>query len=492
MATFVVSSNRVVDWTAPILGVLALAISGCSSASSGSSKIEKRLDGIERRLDQIVEAKSGRSSPVGTDHGKSKPETDSEQFLKAAKVAFAEDSNERGVALLSAALAKRPDFVAALDLFGERLRIQFDKAMEEADWELAQAQIPTYETAIRSGLAGCASVDDVDALLKKLHDLEPWTAALNDKVKSELAAISKSVDDKTTTDEALQGLDARLRDLPTARIHDAVLKDLFELTNKVAVRRNHLRREKLTERLAQLRTESQRTELKLATVRELITSADQLHSEVVELQPEDDNNKRFTTEVRDLRDQLDRVFQVRSLHETQTISDKDATLALEQARRLLTTGRSLANDGKLRMAGEQLAEAELTLGTVDRLSSLAVQKQARKMADEIRREAIGFRVQQERLYNLWAIGQLEDSLADYEKALGWFKNDKEAFKKALREKVGVIDAQLLHPATHALYTEMFQKLYGGLANAERAEITKAIELSDKRPLSDGTPPAAGK
>lgn len=392
---------------------------------------------------------------------------------------------------MSAALALHPNSIEALDFYGERLRIQFGKALEEGDWELAQAQIPAYEIAIRSGLACCRSIDDVEGLLKKLDDVKPLASALNDRVKSELGAISMCVEDNAVTEEALEGLDARLRDLPTARIQDAVLKDLFELTNKATERRNHLRAEKLTARLSQLRTESQRTELKLASVRELQARVDQLHSEVMELRHDDGSNKKLVTETRDLRDQLDRLLQVRSLHETQTISDKDANQSLEQARRLLAKARSLAKDGKLQTAGEQLAEAELILGTVDRLSSLDVQKQVRKTADEIRREAIGLRVQQERFYNLWAIGQLEDSLADYEKALGWFKNDKEAFKKALREKVGVIDAQALHPATHALYTEMFQKLYGGLSNVERAEITKAIELADKRPLSDVTTESSG-
>jgi hypothetical protein len=159
---------------------------------------------------------------------------------------------------------------------------------------------------------------------------------------------------------------------------------------------------------------------------------------------------------------------------------------VDQARRLLTAAQADGKSGKLQPAGEKLAQAELILGSVDRLSSLEVQQKARGLSETIRHEALPIRSQQEQRYNLWAIDRLQESLADYQKALGIFLNDKEAFKRTLQDKVGVIDTQILHPATHALYQEMFQKLYGGLSNADRVEITRAIELAEKIRISDET------
>ena len=63
-------------------------------------------------------------------------------------------------------------------------------------------------------------------------------------------------------------------------------------------------------------------------------------------------------------------------------------------------------------------------------------------------------------------------------------DDEEAFKKILREKVGAIDTNHLHPATYALFTEMFQKLFSELSNEDRVEITHVIELAEKRRLTD--------
>ena len=407
---------------------------------------------------------------------------DSASLLAAAKVAFAANDSEKAVAALSAMLAREPANSSALDLYRDRLHQQFENAISERDWELAQVQIAAYDSAIRAGLIACASADQVESLWRRQEELRSWASSLEEKIVVEADDIAGKIDGSQL--DALAGLEARLQDLPTARLTQRMLERLVDLSQRIAMRQNGLNTESRKDRLAKLRAQSEVANLGLTTLRELQTEAETLHSEIVEAEIRGGKDQELLTASRGLLGEIDRRLQIKSLHEMQAIADADAAQSLKQAKMLLETGRASVKEEKFQTAGEKLAEAELVLGAVDRLASVDVQLKARKLADEIRREAIAIRSQQERKYNLWAICQLEQSIADYKKAAGFFNDDEEAFKKILREKVGAIDTNHLHPATYALFTEMFQKLFSELSNEDRVEITHVIELAEKRRLTD--------
>ena len=409
-----------------------------------------------------------------------------EVLVQAAKVAFSKQpaQEERGIALLSAALALQPHSVAGLDLYQEVLRGKYVAALEQSDWNLARTQLLILENTIQAGLADCQSETDVTQLLERLQVAKKWTTEFHTGIQRELADIQKRLEGPPVDESVLQGLRIRIETIPATGLPDPLTSQLLTLATRVAERQLQGEQRELQAIYLQLKGRSEKADVDLSTLRELQAHAEHLLHRVLGVQSQQTFELKLIGNVRELCDQLDQFLQVRSLRAGQQLSDQEARNSLQLAQELLTKAKSSQKSRKFQAAGQSLAEAELLLGQVDRLSSLPVQKQARELGEQIAREAIGVRVQQQRMYNLWAITQLELSLADYKAAQGYFANDKEAFKKSLRERVGVIDPQLLHPATHALYTEMFQRLYSGLDNANRAEITKAIELTDKKPLSD--------
>lgn len=430
----------------------------------------------------VTDAGNGQPKSAATSVFNKEGDESIASLIAAAKTAFAADNADKAVALLSASLARDPAHPQALDLYRDRLHQQFDTALTERDWELAQVQMAAYDSAIRAGLVACLSSEQVDGLWRRQDELRSWTSTLDEKVLAECNDIEAKVDDSQP--DVLPGLEARLRDLPTARITDDTLKRMVHLTERIATRQHGLNARRRRDRLAELRDRAQATDLDLNTLRELQTEVEVLHSEIVEGGVVGDTGRELLNSSRGLLGEVDRRVQVKSIHEMQTIADTDAAQSLEKAKKLVAVAHETTKQEKFQAAGEKLAEAELVLGTVDRLASITVQLQARKLTDEIRREALAVRSQQERRYNLWAICQLEQSIADYKKASSIWNDDEVAFKKILREKVGTIDPNHLHPATHALFTEMFQKLFGELSNEDRVEITRVIELAEKRRITD--------
>lgn len=406
----------------------------------------------------------------------------SASLLAAAKTAFDANDSEKAVATLSAVLAREPSNPDALDLYRDRLHQQFDAANSERDWELAQVQIAAYDSAIRAGLVACASPDDVESLWRRQEELRSWASSLEKKVATEANDIEAKIDG--CQPDTLAGLETRLRELPTARLTQDMLGRLVALAQRITERQNGLSTEIRRARLAKLRVRAESADLDLNALRELQTESETLYSEIVEADVRGHHDQELQTASRGLLSEVDRRLQIKSLHEMQAISDADAAHSLKRAVTLLETARASVKEGKFQSAGEKLAEAELVLGAIDRLASVDAQLKARKLADEIRRDALATRSQQERKYNLWAICQLEQSIADYKKAAGIFNDDEEALKRILRDKVGAIDSNHLHPATYALFTEMFQKLFSELSNEDRVEITRVIELAEKRRLTD--------
>lgn len=402
-------------------------------------------------------------------------------LVAASTSAFERNDSESAIALLSAALSKRPNDPAALNLYRERLGEQFQVALKDMDWNQAQLQIAAYDSAIRAGLVACNSTRDVEELLRRKDALKPWNSALDDKILAEIKSVKDAIGSAKA--ESLPGLQQRLRDLPTARASEAILQELLGISESIAQRNWALKANDLTARLKELRTQAESPQLDLQKLREIQGKAEALNVEVIDSRSDDPKAGELLTQSRTFLGELDRRLQIQSLRETQSIADADAKQILDKATKIMATANDLANAAKHQAAGEKLAEAELVLGSIDRLASLSIQKQVRKLSADIRGRAIAVRSRQERDYNLWAIEQLEKSIADYKKAVGYFRDDKEAFKKILREQVGVIDPQHLHPATYALFSEMFQKLFSELTNEERAEITKVIEETQKRRLA---------
>ncbi|GEM_PF-6470243 len=189
-------------------------------------------------------------------------------------------------------------------------------------------------------------------------------------------------------------------------------------------------------------------------------------------------------ECHDLLSQLDQRLQVHSVRQMQSIADADARRAVDEAKAILQEVEANTHSRQLQWRGEKLAEAELHLNRIDKLCSIAIQNEARQVLEAIRRQAIAFRTQQAREYNLWAIGNLEQSIADFKRAKGWFNDNEEEFMKTLREKVGRIDPQHLHPVTYSLFAEMFQKFLSELNPDQKVKVTRAVETTERKPLSD--------
>ncbi len=171
------------------------------------------------------------------------------------------------------------------------------------------------------------------------------------------------------------------------------------------------------------------------------------------------------------------------------MADADAIEAVSRVDTILKDiDEKLKNpeDVKYQWCGERLVEAELLLNRIDRLCSQEIQEKARKFQEEIRKRALSYRVKQQQKYNVWAIKVLEDAMKAHSGATPWYwKNDRNKLKEIISDHLGEIDSQHLHPVTHALFTEMFQKVLSDLKDNDlKVEVTRNVEMKEKKGLSD--------
>jgi hypothetical protein len=415
------------------------------------------------------------------------PDDHATAMVAEAESAFQNDKESLAIGLLSAALAIDPANGRAIDTYRDRLRARFQAAVESHDWELAGIQVAAYDSTVRGALRGAATKTAVELLVARQEDVTRWEEVLalaREKfVNEEIVAIEKQL--VGASSDMLSALDSRIRQLPTDELADELVEGLADLALRLVRLKQESRLGALRVEFDKLTASANSPGIDAAGLRELRVQAEQLNAQIAEarLQGAGDQTT-FQAACQDVLSQLDQRLQINSIRQMQTIAEVDARKAVSDAKAILDDLKKNSASKSYQWRGGKLAEAELHLNAIDRLCSIAIQNETRQLVESIRKDAIKYRAQQSREYNLWAIGVLEASIADYKKAKGWFNDDEDAFMKTMREKVGQIDPQHLHPVTYSLFAEMFMKFLGELDPPQKVAVTQAVETGDKKPLSD--------
>lgn len=421
-----------------------------------------------------------------TDRPEAQPDNRVSPLVTEAESAFQGGKDQFGIALLTAALNNDPDNGRAIEVYQTRLRQRFEKALDDQDWESAELQVAAYDATIHGAFRGAATKEDVQALVERQEQVARWEQQLSDErecfLRQEIAAITQqtAAADETT----ISNLDARLRQLPTQGLDDELVGELAALALHIERRHQIARLDSLKAQLAKLTAASANPKTGMSELRELRIQSEQLSAQIVEARVQGAEDIKLQAACQDLLTQLDQRLQVSALRQMQTIADADAKNAIDEARRKLDVLQQKNKSESRQHFGETLAAAERLLLRIDRLCSTGIQDEAHGLLECIRAQVVILRTEQLREYNLWAIGVLEESIADYKKAKGILDDDEQAFMTALREKIGRIDPQHLHPVTHSLFAEMFQKLLSELDPDQKIAATRAVESAERRPLSD--------
>lgn len=407
------------------------------------------------------------------------------EFVKIADAAFKEKDEDKGAAYLSAALVLEPANRAALDLFRERAHTRFRGAIRDKDWELAQIQLAGYDSTVRTGLKGASERAAVEDLLARQRDAGAWEVELREARDAAFVAETKAIDEELPKADAarLREWEGRLKQVPLDALGDKARDETKGVAARLLSRKRQVEKERLDQALRQLAAECGKADLPLARLRELRAQAQHVHGQIVEAGLDGAEVVKAQAACEGIVTQLDQRLQVLSIREMQQIADADAVNALDVVDKVFAEIEKNYKDWTYHHCGEKLAEAEAHLSRIDRLCSLEMQRKALDRQQKIRKDALYYRTHQQKKYNLWAIGVLEDAMAEYQKNKGYFKDDKDGLKKILAESLGEVDSQYLHPVTHALFTEMFQKILSDLNNDMKVEATRAVEEAEKRPIS---------
>lgn len=449
--------------------------SGCGAQSSGD--INKKLAGIESQLTR-VESRLSHSDPLG--------DGNADRLVAEAESAFQADKERLAIALLASALVIRPNNAKAIDAYRNRLRSRFQAALKEHDWDTAETEIAAYDSTVRSALRGAVTKPAVEAIVGRQDEVSRWEQELiqarDQFLKAEISAIEGQLDGADA--ETLSALDVRVRQLPTDGLTDESVERVANLALKLVRLEQEGRLRTLEEDLDKTSGSAIKPKVDPAALRELRIHAEHLNARIAEARLQGAEATQMQSACQELLSQIDQRLQVNSIRQLQTIADADAKKAIDDSRVILSDLKKNGASKTYQWCGGKLAEAEVYLNKIDRLCSVAIQTETHDLLESIRRDAIAFRAQQARAYNLWAIGVLEESVSDYKKAKGWFNDDEEAFMKTMREKVGQIDPQHLHPITYSLFAELFQKFLGELEPSQKVTVTRAVESAERRPLSD--------
>lgn len=405
-------------------------------------------------------------------------------LVENARRAFSESKDDLGVALLAAGLMVTPDDEGGLDLYRRRLSTRFENALKDKEWDVAEVQIAAYDSALRDALQTTSTPEAVERLVGRREQLKDWDTQLQRALEAEIDEIQTQLQDPQA--DQLPGLEQRVTSIPANRLDDVVRRELAAVARELVRFQDKGRLSDFQNRLANLESRAKAETALTNDLRILQVEAERLHADVVEYDLDGGDAEGLLGRCRSLLAQLDQRLQVRSVREMQMIADVEGRQALEAARVLYGEAQEFRSDRNRtwQSAGEKLVAAELQLARIDRLASLALMEETRALAETIKKDSLVYRANQQRRYNLWAIQQLEESIGDFRKAQGILNDNEDAFMEILENKIGQIDPQHLHPVTHSLFSEMYQKLIAELDNDSRVEITRAIESADRKPLSD--------
>jgi hypothetical protein len=433
------------------------------------------------------------------------------EFLEEARAAFRDGKDDAGVAYLSAALVAEPANADALNLYEERLRNHFEEAIRSRDWELAQVHVAGYDSAVRAGLKGVRTKAQVQDLLERQRKLAAWETSLREKrdqfACEEVSAVLEKLD---TDDRAeLHILEIRLKKLPLAVLGTEARAQLASAALRLRERDFSAETKGLARDYEQLSSEARKEGLQARDLRQLSVRAQNLRTRVIEAKVANPDVIRFTpsqaarlpassaaklagpdivrmeADCDGLLAELEQRIQVLSIRKMQQVADGDAVWVLKRVDAILQE-IDKATESKCQWRGEKLAEGEALLFRIDRLCSEEMQTESRKRQEDIRKRAVKYRVQQQALYNAWAIDVLEQAMKEHSAATPWYwLKDRGKLKEIISDRLGEIDSQHLHPVTHALFTELFQKILNGLGdNNLKIEVTKNVEQKEKKALSD--------
>jgi hypothetical protein len=235
-----------------------------------------------------------------------------------------------------------------------------------------------------------------------------------------------------------------------------------------------------------LQQQAQKTERTSNDLRELSVRGQHLRARALEAKLDGAEITQVQAGCDELVAQLDQRLQIQSIRQMQHIADADARDDLSKVDGILQEIDSKYSGSTYQWCGERLVEAETRLNRIDKLCSQQVQEQCRKRQEDIRKRALKYRISQQKEYNLWAIGVLQEAIKGHSEATPWYwKNDREKLKTIISDRIGEIDPQHLHPVTHALFAEMFQKVLTDLKDNDlKVEVTRNVEQKPKKPISD--------
>ena len=282
----------------------------------------------------------------------------------------------------------------------------------------------------------------------------------------------------------LKALEQRVKELPVDSFGQEVRHELAAFAASLFDRQNQIEIADLNDQLEKAKSQAAGPQLKSSELWLLRVQVQQVQSRLLEAKLNGASVEKVAARCEELLLNLDQRLQVMSVRQMQEIADADAIKELQTAKGIFTKMLNESTGNTWQWCGEQTAEAEQHVLRIDRLCSAEMQLQARHLLQKYRKDALESKAGQQRAYNRWAIGVLEDSMKQYKDAKGIFKDDKDRLKQILAEKVGEIDPANLHPVTLALFTEMYQKILSDLKDDQKVEVTRAVQEKMKKPLSD--------
>jgi len=365
---------------------------------------------------------------------------DVDTMLDRAEAALSKKDEDRALAFLNSALAKRPGNQRALDMLLKRAEAGLDER-EPEKWSEAAGHLAIYSQAISVARADARSVAEIDALLARedrVTALADRLAQLPDAIKGTNTQVDGKELEKLLALEQDAKSDTQLRELiiRSERLRDAIITDSVDSPGEESDRRLAAV-DSLIDKLS--------GDLEVLTASRLQKDADQKTRAILQ---EVDSTRKAVAEIREKKFGKDG-------HKT-TASWQDL--------------------------GEQLVKAELLLGGASPLSSPTVRAEVQEMSSRLGKESVAVRAGQQSAYNDWAIAQIKVAISEYEKGKGYFNDSEEQFIAALTNSLGKVEPRHLHPAVSALYGEVFQKLLSELDQRQKLRATEGVESTEKRSL----------
>lgn len=369
---------------------------------------------------------------------------DMEPLHAKVRESLSSGDDDRAFAYLAAIIANDPsnsDILKTLQTETTKTIV----AIEQADTESlasAESRLAVFEEVIRAAMSSASSVDQVDQLLQAEEAAS--------KLRARFVAVMQKQANVEISNELHQ-------------VDEIAASDVERMSDTEA--------------------------------RKLIRRSDRLLERIVDSSVGAESEADFDepiAKLQGLQSRLDRRLEELSLSALQRTADSQTNEVLSKLENLLRKaredvrrkrqGKSGTEDLLWQDIGRDLVEAELVATGIHPMASPDLQARASKSITELRKESVAVRAEQQASYNDWAISKIKTAISKYRGAKGWTNDDEEKFMETVREELGPIEPQYLHPAVSTLFSEMYQKLISELSEQQKIAATEAVESAEKLSL----------